>query len=149
MYNLMKCFRFHTRFSDVKSSPVSEGGQVQPLDLKGHSLLFRKCTCLLLERGLEPLWSSSLSWCYRLTNAAVMQSLWFLSATHHVLFAYFPPSSGSFFGPTLAHSSSSQDSFSSLFLNYYFRPICLSCNMMIWYSVLYRAVVEGRACYSR
>lgn len=143
-----------TNFSDVKSSPASEGGQAQPLRfevVQSVRLLLSKCTRLLLQRGLEPAQSSSLSWCSRLSSASMMQSLWFLSATHHhnFLFAYFAPSSGSFFGPTLPPSSSSQPSFSSLFLNHYFRPICLSCNMMIWYSVLYRAVVEGRERHSR
>lgn len=124
MNNLMKCFPFHTCFSDVKSSPVSEGEQAQPLDLKCHSLLLHARAgagvVLLIELMLQAN--------QRCGDAKLVVSQ--CSSSSH-LFAYFPPSSGSFFSPTLPHSSSRQDSFSSLFLNYYFRPICLSCNMKI------------------
>lgn len=88
-----------------------------------------------------------------------MVSLW--SPPHHwLLFAYFhtPPLAHFLISSCCAKVSPQFQYFIlcfllvcqmwyffnfSFFLN--FRYVCPSCNIMLWYSVLYRAVVEGRA----
>lgn len=130
--------------------------------------IFVECMFELVRSSAAP----ALRRRYRLTSvakAAVIQSLcfpWAACDPHHItdsiLHIFFshrtPPLAH--FHPFLLHKGFRHNSSTWSFLSplsvrclnflhfcyyYYFRYVCPSCNIMLWYSVLYRAVVEGRA----